>query len=165
LFFALGVSYVNGTSDVSIEQQIPHPFFFDKNRTVTATVTGLQRDELALHFQAAWIVPISRRVELQVAGGPTLFRLEQTFVTDVNYTEEYPFDTAEFDSAVTETQQKFRWGGNAQLNIVVMLKRQVSLDGLVRYSRASVPFEAPDGSTFDAAAGGLQVGGGLRFGF
>jgi hypothetical protein len=83
----------------------------------------------------------------------------------VNYTEEYPFDTAEFESAVTEKQDKFRLGANAQLNIIVMLNRQVSLDGLVRYSRASVPFEAPDGSTFDAAAGGLQVGGGLRFGF
>jgi hypothetical protein len=165
LFFAVGVSYVNGTSDVTIEQQVPHPFFFDKKRTVTGTVTGLQRDELALHLQAAWVQSISQRIQIQVAGGPTLFRLEQTFVTDVNYTEEYPFDTAEFDSAVTEKQDKVRWGANAQLNVVVMLNRQVSIDGLVRYSRATVPFEASDGSTFDAAAGGLQVGAGLRFQF
>ena len=40
--------------------------------------------------------------------------------------------TAEFDSAVTEKQNKLRWGANAQLNVVVMMNRQVSIDGLVR---------------------------------
>ncbi len=165
LFLAASMSYASGTSDVTIDQEIPHPFFFDRTRRATATVAGLPRDELALHLQAAWILPVGRRIQLSAAGGPTLFRLDQTLVTDVDYIEEYPFDSVVLDDAVTEIQRQFRWGFNVQVNVITMLSRHLGVDGLIRYSRATVPFDGPDESTLDVPAGGFEVGVGVRFGF
>ncbi|HKY21204.1 MAG TPA: hypothetical protein VJM31_08300, partial [Vicinamibacterales bacterium] len=162
LFLAGAVSRFDGSSDVDIDQQIPHPFFFDQMRTLKGTATALKREEIAVHFQAAGITRINRRVHLFLGLGPSLFRLKQTIVKDVTYTQEYPFDEVSFASAQTELQERTRVGANIQLNIVTMVARHVGVDGLVRFSRASMSFTGSDGSKFSVRAGGLHVGIGLR---
>jgi hypothetical protein len=162
LFAAAAISWMSGSSVADIDQQIPHPFFFERMRSLKAEATALSRDEIALHLQAAGLVPINRRVHLFFGAGPSLFRLKQSFVTDVAYTHEYPFDDVVFDKVDTAIREKTQWGGNVQLNIITMLNRHVGLDGLVRFSRASLRFTLPDESNVAVPAGGLHVALGLR---
>jgi hypothetical protein len=162
LFGAAAISWTSGSSDADIDQQIPHPFFFERRRTLKAEAAALPREEIALHLQGAGRVPINQRIHLFFAAGPSLFKLKQSFVTDVAYTHEYPFDAVEFDKAVTAIQEKTQWGGNVQLNVITMLHRHLGIDGLVRFSRASVRFTLPGESNVTVPAGGLHVALGLR---
>jgi hypothetical protein len=162
LFVGGAVSAFTGSSVGDVNAEIPHPFFFDKKRELTASVGGLERQELGVHIQAATILPISRRIRVLLAGGPSLFRVRQELVTDALYSQEYPFDAVTFTSARTEVQAKTAFGFHGQASLVTMLSSRVGADVLVRYSTASVLFDGPDGSTFSASLGGLQVGLGLR---
>jgi hypothetical protein len=162
LFAAVALSLFNGSSDAAIDEQVPHPFFFNQMRTLNATVAALPRDEIAVHIQAARLVPVSKRLHLAVAAGPSIFKVKQTFVTDVRYTQVYPYDSVTFASASTALQQKTKVGVNAQLNVITSLTKHVGLDGLFRFSHASVSFIGSNGSKVAVPAGGLQVGIGLR---
>jgi hypothetical protein len=162
IFVAGAASRFSGFTDAQIDEQVPHPFFFNQMRTLKGTSTDLPREEIDLHFQAAVLVPISKRFHLMLAGGPSSFRLKQTIVTDVTYTEEYPYDTVTFKSASTELQDKTAVGGNAQVDFIAMVAKHAGVDASARYSRATVKFKGSDGSTFTVPAGGWQVGIGLR---
>jgi hypothetical protein len=131
-------------------------------RTLKGKATALARDEIAVHFQAARLISINKRVHLVVAGGPSLFKLKQTFVRDVTYTQEYPYDTVTFERAVTELQEKTRVGFNAQLNLITMVGKHIGVDGVIRFSHASLTYAGSDKSTFIVPAGGVHVGVGLR---
>jgi hypothetical protein len=162
LFVGAAVSWAKGSTDADIDQKIPHPFFFEQMRTLEATAARLPREEIAVHFQAAWLTQLSRRVQFVVAGGPSLFRLRQTFVTDVVYTDTYPFDVVEFGSTSNTSEEKTAVGGNVQANVITMLNRQVGVDAVVRFSRASLRFPGSEGSTFSVPAGGVHIALGLR---
>jgi hypothetical protein len=162
LFVGAAVSRSSGSADGQIDEQSPHPFFFNQPRTLKASVTDLPRDEIALHIQAGSLVPMSRHVHLFVAAGPTMFKLRETFVTGVNYAQDYPYDTITFQNALTAQQEKTRVGINAQADVVAMFSRHVGVDGFVRFSYASLKFAASDGSTFAVQAGGVHVGISLR---
>jgi hypothetical protein len=162
VFVATAISWVHGSSDADLNIETPHPFYFDKPRTLSANVKSLPRDEIGVHFQAAGVVSVNRWLHLVVGAGPSVFRLKQTLVNGVLYDEEYPYDTVRFGSATTEPVTKVWWGGNAQLNIVTMFHRNAGVDAFVRYSRASVPFTGTDNATFNVQAGGLHIGVGVR---
>jgi len=117
LFIQGAVSRVNGSRTAEIEEQVPHPFLFGQMRTLKGTATDLSRDEIAVHFQAGAVAPLGRRLQVGIAGGPSFFKLKQTFVTDVAYSQEYPYDTVTYTSATTALSEKNRWGFNVQGNV------------------------------------------------
>jgi hypothetical protein len=162
LFVAVAVSWAKGKVDADINEQVPHPFYFDQKRTLEGTAEKLSREEIAGHFQLAKRAPLTRRVSFVLGAGPSVFRLKQAFVTDVTYNETYPFDSVEFRGATTTEQRKTGWGGNVQLNVVTMLSRQAGIDVLIRYSRGFVNFPGSAGSTTRVPTGGLHVAIGLR---
>lgn len=162
LFLGGAVSAFNASTEGELTAEIPHPFFFDQKRTLTASVDGLERQELGIHIQAATIVPLNRRMRIFLAGGPSLFRVRQELVSNVSYSQEYPFDVVTFTGATRESQAKTGLGFHGQGGLVAMFSRRVGADVLVRYSSASVQFESSDGSTFSASFGGLQVATGIR---
>ena len=153
---------MNGSRTAEIEEQVPHPFLFGQMRTLKGTATDLSRDEVAVHFQAAAVAPIGRRLQIGVAGGPSFFKLKQTFVTDVAYTQEYPYDIVTYTSATTALSEKNRWGFHVQGNVTVMVDRHLGVDGFVRFSQATVRFTGPDDAAFTVPVGGVHVGIGIR---
>ena len=165
LFVGAEASRFNGSADAEIDEQVPHPFFFNQPRTLKGTSTALPRDEIALHIQVGSLATFGKHLQVMIAFGPSVFKLKETFVTDITYTQEYPYDTVTFQSARTEQQEKSRVGGNAQANIIVMMNKHIGVDGLIRYSHTMVSFAASDGSTFKVPAGGMHVGIGLRAAF
>jgi hypothetical protein len=153
----------NGTGDVSAS--LPHPFFFNALRTVAGSADGLSRDELAIHVQVSGLVPLGRVMQLAIFGGPSYFNVKQGLVTDVTVAETYPYDTAAFISATTTTASAGNIGFNAGVDVAGRIAKHIGAGFTARYSRADV--QIPSGPTDEVTvrAGGLQVGGGIRFGF
>jgi hypothetical protein len=165
--FAVGYAYTatshTATGDVSA--QVPHPFFFNRPRSISGTVQ-IPEDGSANHISAAYIVPAGP-VEVTLLGGPTFFRIKQTLVTDVTYTEEYPYDTATFASATTTLVKQNVTGYHVGADVAVKLTRNVGVGVLARYSRASTTLTADSANSNTAKydVGGLQISGGLRLAF
>jgi opacity protein-like surface antigen len=164
--FAVGYAYTatSHTATGDVTAAVPHPFFFDRRRPISGTVR-IPEDGSANHISAEYIVPAGP-VEVTLLGGPTFFSIKQTLVTDITYTEEYPYDTATFSSATTTLVKQNVTGYHVGADVAVKLTRNIGVGALARFSRASTAtLTAAAGNTVKYDVGGLQVSGGLRLAF
>src|SRR4029077_19967420 len=69
LAVGLDVSRFSKETAGTVSAQIPHPFFFNRARTVSGDASGLTRDETAVHLQALWMLPFGSRWRLALGGG------------------------------------------------------------------------------------------------
>jgi hypothetical protein len=161
LAVGFAVSYLTHDSTADITAKIPHPFFFNQPRTITGSAP-VTRTEGAGHIEAAY--QLSRgRVDVLLLGGPSIFNASQTLVTDVTYSDAFPFDTATFRSAVTATAKKTVVGFNVGGDVTWRFSRNIGIGGLIRYAQAHPTLSAANNSAVKIDVGGLQVGAGLRF--
>ena len=100
-----------------------------------------------------------------LSAGVSVFSVTQGLVTDVVFTDAYPFDTATFASATTTSLSKTATGVNVGADITWKLSRNVGVGGLVRFAKASVTLAPSAGNSTTIDVGGVQVGGGVRFAF
>lgn len=165
--FGIGVAVSSLTAkhDADVSAAVPHPFFFKTPRTVTGTAPGLRRQELAVHVQGVYILHPRSSVEVILAAGPTFFQVRQDVVTDIAFTDVYPYDAPAFTSASTQRVTASKTGFNAGADVGVRLSHHAGLGGGVRFSRAVVDLAVPNGATVSSDAGGAQVAGGLRLYF
>jgi hypothetical protein len=151
-------------ADASITASLPHPFFFNTPRSLTGTATP-QRTETVIHIQAAYVV-VSKKWDVAIAGGPSIFNVSQDLVTDITYADVYPYDTPTYQSASTTRASRTKVGFNAGIDVGYRLSRGIGVGGLVRFSRATVDLPlAGSVSGVSTDAGGPQVAGGVRFYF
>ena len=94
--------------------RIPHPFFFDQDRQISGAQGDLRREETAVHLQVIWVASVKEALDLQVFGGPTFFDVKQDLVTDVLFTQVYPYDTATFTGLTTGNQSESTIGFNVE---------------------------------------------------
>ena len=80
----------------TVTGQVPHPFQFNQFRSIGGESASLRHEEQAVHLSALWIVPIGRRLEVGISGGPSVFVVRQGFVKQVEFAQEYPYDAARF---------------------------------------------------------------------
>ena len=162
---SVGVSQYSQSTATTLTASLPHPFFFNRARSVDGAVANLSRKELAVHVQARGIFPVSPRVLVMVFGGPSFFRVSQGVVTDITYTEDYPYDTASFDSAVSIGAEESKVGFNVGGDVAFFFARQVGIGFTARYAAASVELTSSAGKTIEVKAGGMQIGAGLQLRF
>lgn len=163
LGFAVGHVTGNGTADVIAS--VPHKLYLNQPRTVTGKQTGIRHGETGLHLQVQYAIPASRRVRIVLGAGPSRLKLNQDVVTDVNVNETYPFDTAEFHSAVTKRSSASLTGYHAGIDVTWNVTRSLGFGGLVRYTRADATLDVRTGHSFAMKAGGAQGAAGVRFAF
>ena len=161
----VNVSWIARSSTGSIAAQIPHPFVFNKPRSVSGESTGLDHDETSVHLQAIWMIPAGPRWSIAVAGGPSWIAVDQAIVSDVTVLSAYPYDTATYGSAVSTRESKSRLGFNLGGDVTWHLGARTGVGFGIIYSHASVPFTAASGDTVTVDAGGTRVNGGLRVRF
>jgi hypothetical protein len=164
LSIVVGGSSFTRASSAAITAQIPHPFFFNQPRTVSGS-QDLKHQESAIRVDIAWTAPVSRKLDLTVSAGPTMFKVKQDVVSTVNYKETFPFDTADFAGVTTVRRSKSVTGFNAGVDMTYRLTRNFGVGGTVRVSRASTSIASVSGSSLDLSVGGAQVGGGIRIRF
>jgi hypothetical protein len=157
LFAGATYSRFHDSRPAGVTAEIPHPFFFTQPRSISGESSGLAHDENAAHISLSWIVPVSRRLEVGVFGGPSIINVSRQLVKDVEYGETYPYDTASFSQATVERVGKTAVGAHGGLDVTWFLSRQVGVGGTVRYSRASIDLSTPVGGSISVDAGGLQA--------
>jgi hypothetical protein len=159
--FGVGVagSSLSGTHPAQITGSIPHPIVANQPRTLTGTA-DVTHDQSAIHLQAVFWFQPTPRLDVMVSAGPSRVRVEQDFVSDVSYTQTFPYDSVTFESATLTRESKTAHGGNAGVMVGVRVLRRVSVAGLLRYSSGQVAF--PDTGVPAFTIGGLQTGGGVQ---
>lgn len=162
-----GVAFSGGTSDGSagITGSIPHPFLFNQPREIEGEVSDISRSETAIHGQIFYILPRRGRIQLLLAAGPSRIEVEQDLATAVQFEDEFPFETATFQSATRRSATGSAIGFNAGADVAFMFTRVFGVGGMIRFSRASVDVETPQGRRASVDAGGIQGGGGIRIVF
>jgi hypothetical protein len=166
--FGVGVAVSSFVSqqDGAVAATIPHPFFFNKPRSIAGTAVGLERNELVAHIQAAYLFSSKGKLDIALSGGPSFVSVKQGLVSDVTYAESYPYDTAAFKAAPSTTINASTVGFNVGADVGARLSKHVGVGGLVRFSRTSIEFPlAGTTTTVESNAGGVQVAGGLRLFF
>ena len=163
LGLSLGVSYARGSSDADVIAETPHPFYFDQPRTITGTVSDVNHAELAVHAGLLHVFRLSARTDLALSGGVSFFHVNQDLVSDVFYSDAYPFDTATFQSASLTSVSGSALGYHVAADLAWKLGTRWGIGILARYSRADVPFELDGDDAGTAVAGGFQVGAGIRW--
>jgi hypothetical protein len=158
----LSVSYLRDPVSARIDALVPHPLVFAQPRQIGGFADSA-RTELATHFQAAYWAQLTPRFDIIVSGGPSIFRVDQSFVTEVTYTQTFPYDTATYQQASVGRQRKTVAGGHVEGQVGWLFKPRVGLVGGVRYSRATADF--PGTSTPTLTVGGIQLLGGVSLRF
>jgi len=143
-----------------VTARIPHPFEFNRHREVTGEA-GLKRKETAIHGSLLYFIPVNAKVLAVIGGGPTFFQAEQSFVNDVHYDHEYPYDTATFRGVERDNESASGVGFHASLDVTWRLSQAFGLGGVVRYSQGQLPFTPADRSV-NVDVGGVQAGLGAR---
>jgi hypothetical protein len=160
----IAVSHTSRRGVAEIDARIPHPLQFEQPRTAAGSQSGINTAQTAAHLQLLYSADVTPRITLVLSAGPSVVRMEQEFVTDVEYSESYPFDEATFTGAGTRRASASGTGFNAGADFRWMFARSVGAGVLVRYSRATLDLQGAEHSVA-ARAGGVQAGIGLRFAF
>ena len=161
----VGVSRFSVATPVSLSATVPHPFFFNQPRSVNGEVTGLKREEMAIHVQVRGVLPVGDRLQVMVFGGPSFFQITQGVITDFSYTDSYPYDTATFSAATTTDASVSKLGFHLGGDVAFFFTKQVGIGATVQFAGASVVLPAADGTTQSVQVGGGRAGGGLRLRF
>lgn len=153
---------VSSNASGTLDAKVPHPFYFGQPRTVSGDLRRLTHLERGVHMELAYPVSIAKGREITVFGGPSIINAKQDLVTDIRYSESYPYDTATFGSADTTQVSKTVVGVNAGADVTWRLSRSVRGGALVRYTFANLSLSPASGNTVDMHAGGIQIAGSLR---
>jgi hypothetical protein len=159
----VGVSRYRRSTPVTLAASVPHPFYFDRPRTVSGDVAGLTRAELGVHLQARGAFPVGQRLTVTLFAGPSYFDVSQDVVTGVVYADAYPFDEAIFQSAGTATGSKSALGFNAGGDVAMFFTPRVGIGFSVQFAGANVDLPSTAGGAIRVKAGGVSTGAGLRF--
>jgi hypothetical protein len=161
----VGVDYYFRNQHAVVDARVPHPFFFNQLRAGKFDTQALSAHEAALDVSGAWMPPAIGPLTTLVFGGPTIFHVSQTVVTDVTLDERYPYDTLTITGVKTGERTSTLFGYHVGGDVSYFFNPTIGLGGGVRYSHADITFDNDDDVTTDGNAGGVSVVVGLRFRF
>ncbi len=174
----IGASY-DGTMHehaAELRARLPHPLFAGATATdMGETDPVMQRIERSLSIHAMVVIAQTRRLRLRAFGGPIHYRMEQDAIDAITYNQIYfvrqptnvvqitGFDYTRIDGA--------GWGAHAGADATLFLTRILGVGVFTKYDRGRVRLDNPLAAGLGhpgrvtIAAGGLPVGGGVRFRF
>jgi outer membrane protein with beta-barrel domain len=158
LVAGIGYSRSGSKSDAAINALIPDPRLFDQLRAASTSATDLKHSENALHLFAAWMVPVTDKIDVAVSAGPTVFFVTQDLPGALAVTEPGPTIS---DVAVTQADPT-TVGLNIGVDVMYLVGKKWGVGGLARYTWGSVNL---DGASDKLTVGGFQIGGGFRMRF
>lgn len=160
LAVGLGLTRYNRRAQALIEARLPHPFFDNQFREIEGA-TGATRRETGAHLMVGWMVPVTQRLRVLIAAGPSVLGVSQTVVSGVQFAEAFPYDSAAFTGATTLNASTTATGFNAGADVFWMFSRHLGAGGLAQVTRARARLPL-DGRSMTVDAGGAQAAGGIR---
>jgi Outer membrane protein beta-barrel domain len=157
-------SWTSKAGAAAVDAQVPHPFFFGRPRQVSGDASGLAHTETALHVQARWRFPatLNGRWQVDLAGGPSLFFIDQDLVQDVTITQTYPFDSATYAGVVPVHRARSSLGFHLGADVTHRVGPHAGLGFDIGFSHASAALSTPDGGTVSVNEGGVHIAASLR---
>jgi hypothetical protein len=165
MMVGVGGSLFTSTKGVVVKAQLPHPFFFQKTRSVDGVAPGIDRNEAAIYAEVGWLKPWTKKMDVMFFGGPALFHVTQSIVTRIQADDRYPYDDAAFVGADSLNVSKWVPGVTVGLDLGYLVRKKFRVGGLVRYSYGSAKATPLEGQSFNLPLGGLQTSLGVRFRF
>ena len=152
-----------GTAEVS--GSLPHPLVYDKPRTYSTSLSGLNHKEDIVHVQAYVFIPFVEKVDFSVFGGPSFYSVAQGFATGVTFRDVPPtFDSVELTEVRQGEARNSTVGFNIGGEVLYDIMPNVTAAGLFRFTRAEVDLDV-GGTSQSFKLGNAQFGGGLRLRF
>ena len=165
---AIGFHAQSTTGSGDIQGSIPHPIFFDRPRTFTDPIDGIDRDEYATHLQLGWMVPLGDNLDVFVYGGPSFFRISQEVVSDIAVAEQGPpFTSVVVQPTIAlrkENATGFNIGADASYMFYTRDRLRLGVGGFLRYTGATADI-ALSNSSISTDLGGIQFAVGARVRF
>jgi hypothetical protein len=166
LAVGIAVSRFSRETPIAVSASLPHPFFFSRARSLSAEVSGMYREERAVHVQARALLPTqSSHFQAAVFGGPSFFTVTQDVLNQLGYAEAYPYDSVTATNGQSANVSTSKVGFNAGADIAYFFTRQIGVGGIAQYAGTTMKLDSAGGDTVDVKIGGFQVGGGLRLRF
>jgi len=159
---ALGWSRFSDGGSTTVNASIPDPLFFDMPSAASVDVGGLEHTEPALHVSAAYVMPLTDKLEATIFAGPSFFFLKKALVEAISVSG----DT--LTGATTTEIDESAVGGHFTVDVRYRLMedmgavRSVGVGIFLRYSGASI--DVPQVSD-SIKIGGFHYGAGVRIGF
>lgn len=138
----------NGTAS------IPDKIVFGKISSVPIEARHMKRGERAAHLQEVWFRPVSRKIDVAITAGPSLFYVTQEFVSGSLAANG---QTVAYGA---RSESGLAFGFNAGADTTYLLTPRYGVGLLLRYTWAKASLDAAD-----VTAGGFQGGLGLRLRF
>ena len=167
---SVGFAFHQGssTSDAAVSGQVPHPLFFNRNRSVALTATDLERTERAFHLQFGYMFVVNDQVQVNVFAGPSFFKVRQDVVSSIDVTEQGgDFSRVTATAAVAERSDS-PVGANIGADVSYLFYRtdsvKVGAGVFFRYAAAKADIQVLQ-NTVESDLGGAQVGFGARVRF
>lgn len=157
----VGISRYSRRDDAQVQAELPHPFFDNRFRHVEGTASAL-RGETATHLLLGWMQPISNRMRVMLTAGPSFISVEQTLVTAVEFSEAYPYDTAQYTGATTRRATRRGAGFNAGADVTWVFTPRFGAGALIQFTSARARLDAGSGRSISVDAGGFQAAAGVR---
>jgi hypothetical protein len=161
LSVGVGFEFLSSTPTESFQASLPHPLYFDSDRSIEGGPTSLSYKENAAHFLLSYTRAAGRFV-VAISGGPSYFMTKTEAIDTYTHSESYPFDEVTLESVQLRTFDAnglgFNVGGWIGFRIVDALA--VGFD--MRYSQAKLKFTTSAGNEVEVNAGGARVGAGIR---
>jgi hypothetical protein len=152
-------TYFHDPGVAQVSAMVPHPLVPGQPRQISGPAS-VKHTETAVHVQAAYWFQAAPRMTVIVTGGPSFFNVSQDFVSDVAYTQSFPYTTATYQGATTTRERKSATGYNIAGEAGWRVWGKLSVVGAARYSRATASFT--DALDQPITLGGLHVGAGIR---
>jgi opacity protein-like surface antigen len=164
--FGAAVSFAAAKRDetVNVSTGLPHPFYFDRPRQVSGSADTLSYKETAIHFDLVY-AGRSGSLEFAVFAGASRIKVETDVVERIEFSHDYPFDSATLTGLPATTVEDSPFGFNVGGSLDYVLNKNFGLGAQVRFSRATAKLVPAQGASLDIDAGGFQVAAGLRIFF
>lgn len=154
----IGYSWSGSKKDAALTALVPDPRVYDQFRTVSATAADQKHTENAIHLFAAWMVPVTDKVDVGIQAGPSIFMVKQDIPSALSVSEPGPT----VSQVTSDGSSKTGVGFNLGLDVTYLMSKRWGIGALARYTGGSVNFKD---STDNLNVGGFQIGAGVRFRF
>jgi hypothetical protein len=150
----------------SFDLKVPSPLVPNQPLALMGSTTGLTRNELGVHIQALYALPLGNEATVVLGGGPTVFRARQELIRSIEFDTLPGFTTLRLNDTLVTEVDKTAVGFNVSANVIWSLGSHFGVGAVTRYARATATVD-PGAETnvpraIEMQLGGLHIGGGIR---
>jgi len=165
--YGVGVSYTtfNNRGTAEIAGSLPHPLIYDKPRTYSTSLAGLNHKEETVHLAGYLFIPFVEKLDFSFFVGPSFYSVDQGFATGITFSDVPPtFDSVTIDEIRSGSARDSATGYNIGGEVLYDVLPNVTAALLVRFTKATVDLDVA-GTTQSLKLGNSQIGAGVRLRF